>query len=61
MLANRSDEGVNENLTVDTATNASSAPAALETKRRVKRRKHVAKTARTVKVSVTPKIAARLA
>jgi DNA-binding MarR family transcriptional regulator len=39
------------------ATNASSIPAALDMKNLVKRRKHAAKTARIVKVSVTPKTA----
>lgn len=44
-------------LTVETATNASSAPAALEIKNLVKRRKDAAKTARIVKLSVTPNTA----
>jgi DNA-binding MarR family transcriptional regulator len=44
-------------LTVEMATNASSIPAALDMKNLVKRRKHAAKTARIVKLSVTPKTA----
>jgi DNA-binding MarR family transcriptional regulator len=48
-------------LTVEMATNASSAPAALDMKNLVKRRKHAATTARIVKLSVTPKTAALLA
>jgi hypothetical protein len=48
-------------LTVDTATNASSAPAALEMKNLVKRRKHAAMTASMVKLSVTPNTASPVA
>jgi len=48
-------------LTVEMATNASSAPAALDMKNLVKRRKQAEKTARMVKLSVTPNTAARLA
>lgn len=48
-------------LTVEIATNASSAPAALEMKNRVKRRRPAAITARMVKLSVMPKTAWGLA
>jgi acyl-CoA thioesterase FadM len=44
-------------LTVEMATNASSAPAALEMKSLVKRRNDAVTTARIVNVSVTPKTA----
>lgn len=48
-------------LTVEIAANVSSAPAALEMKNRVERRRLAAKTARMVKLNVTPKTASRLA